>query len=342
MLHSIKSIIQAQSMVHQKSQQNFSLLYTILLAPKGFESQLNKELDLLNIPLESRLERLFIIHQDRLLKARRLPIWIEDIWYDTHKKNIESISEAQKELRNHHKTWLHFSGTCHRRGELIASKLKTIASKRLSFLETISPKPFGIYFLLDKNTLFYSTKPTSINPLGYNEFKENKLEPPSRAYLKLWEFFTLQQSDFAHRLKNKEVFDMGACPGGWTYVLQSLGAKVCAVDKAPLDPSIAKLPNVIFQKNSAFSIEPTQWLQNNALPYAFFSDMACYPERLLTLVHKWKNAGVKNFVCTLKFQGETNFSVMEEFLQIAPSQLVHLYHNKHELTWVCLDTEFQV
>ena len=117
--------------------------------------------------------------------------------------------------------------------------------------------------------------------------------PPSRAYLKLWELFTLLdqrpgRGDFC--------LDLGASPGGWTWVLQRLGAQVLSVDKAPLDPSVARLPNVEERHESAFALEPrsvgrVDWL---------FSDVICYPTRLLALVKKWLEAGtVRRFACTI-------------------------------------------
>ena len=45
---------------------------------------------------------------------------------------------------------------------------------------------------------------------------------------------------------------------------------------------------------------------------------------------------VRNFVCTIKFQGATDFETMRAFAAIPGSRLLHLHHNKHELTWVRL------
>ena len=45
---------------------------------------------------------------------------------------------------------------------------------------------------------------------------------------------------------------------------------------------------------------------------------------------------VKRFLCTLKFQGDTDFAVMQRFAAVPGSRLVHLHHNKHELTWIRL------
>jgi 23S rRNA (cytidine2498-2'-O)-methyltransferase len=156
---------------------------------------------------------------------------------------------------------------------------------------------------------------------------------PSRAYLKLWELFTL----LGERPKPSELcLDLGASPGGWSWVLQKLGARVVSVDKAPLDPTVAKLPGIEYRRESAFALDPrtigpVDWLM---------SDVVCYPKRLLTLVHKWLAAGtVRRFACTVKFQGATDFDAIREFAAIPGSRLLHLHHNKHELTWVRLSSE---
>jgi 23S rRNA (cytidine2498-2'-O)-methyltransferase len=116
-------------------------------------------------------------------------------------------------------------------------------------------------------------------------------------------------------------------------VLGKLGARVLAIDKAPLDPSVLALPGVEQRQESAFALAPrdvgpVDWL---------FSDVICYPARLFALVEKFLAAGtVKNFVCTIKFQGETDFATQARFAAIPGSRLMHLHVNKHELTWVRL------
>jgi 23S rRNA (cytidine2498-2'-O)-methyltransferase len=68
-----------------------------------------------------------------------------------------------------------------------------------------------------------------------------------------------------------------------------------------------------------------------------FSDIICYPSRLLGLVRRWLDAGLAcNFVCTLKFQGETDHETARAFAAIPGAQLFHLHHNKHELTFALL------
>ena len=171
--------------------------------------------------------------------------------------------------------------------------------------------------------------PSSSSPFcnGEVRFVEDRTAP-SRAYLKLWEAFTV----LGLRPQPDELcLDLGASPGGWTWVLQRLGARVLSVDKADLDPRVASLPGVEYRRESAFALDPHQvgpvdWL---------FSDIVCYPKRLLTLVQKCLQARtVRRFVCTLKFPGATDFEVMRSFAAIPGSKLLHLHHNKHELTWI--------
>ena len=45
----------------------------------------------------------------------------------------------------------------------------------------------------------------------------------------------------------------------------------------------------------------------------------------------------RNFVCTLKFQAETDHATAAKFAAIPGSRLMHLSCNKHELTWAKLE-----
>ncbi|MGZ3724102.1 MAG: SAM-dependent methyltransferase, partial [Bdellovibrionales bacterium] len=194
----------------------------------------------------------------------------------------------------------------------------------IEFLAPLPKAPLGSFTLFDEKTLVYSAECTSPFPDGEPEFAENKTDPPSRAYLKLWEIFLLTQN---WPKAGQTVIDLGSSPGGWTWVLDQLGCNVISVDKAPLAEDLKLSNRVKFVGESAFGLEPVKvdWL---------FSDVICYPERLLELVLKWRAAGAaRNFVCTLKFQGPTDLAAIKNFLAIPGSQVVHLNANKHELTW---------
>jgi 23S rRNA (cytidine2498-2'-O)-methyltransferase len=170
-----------------------------------------------------------------------------------------------------------------------------------------------------------ATRCSSLFPDGELHFNENKNEPPSRAYLKLWEFFTLHGKSPG---PGEKVLDLGSSPGGWTWVLDQLGADVLSIDKAPLSPAMKVSKRVEYRSESAFALDPktlgnVDWL---------FSDVICYPERLLELIHAWKDTA-RNMVCTIKFQGPTNHKIIDEFLKVPGSLVQHLSANKHELTW---------
>jgi 23S rRNA (cytidine2498-2'-O)-methyltransferase len=115
--------------------------------------------------------------------------------------------------------------------------------------------------------------------------------------------------------------------------LQRLGARVISVDKAPLAPDIAGLPAIEYRRASAFALDPQEvgpvdWL---------FSDVVCYPARLFALIERWLASGLaRRFVCTIKFQGDTDHATAARFAAIPGSQLRHLFHNRHELTWIKL------
>ena len=49
---------------------------------------------------------------------------------------------------------------------------------------------------------------------------------------------------------------------------------------------------------------------------------------------RWLEAGAaKRMVCSVKFQGPTDHAIVREFAAIPGARLMHLHHNKHELTW---------
>ncbi|HZB92532.1 MAG TPA: SAM-dependent methyltransferase [Stellaceae bacterium] len=254
--------------------------------------------------------------------------WVANLWYEPQAIAIQSIGDAAQKLRAIQRNWALYSHAHHRRAALIAERLPKVSAKPLVFGAPAPTAPLGSWTLLDANTLLAARRCSSPFPHGEVSFVEDRTAPPSRAYLKLWELFTLM----GERPRPGELcLDLGSSPGGWTWVLQSLGARVISVDKAPLDPRIAALPGVEVRRESAFALEPKRVSGINWL----FSDVVCYPRRLLTLVERWLAAGnCRRFVCTVKFQGPTDHETARSFAAIPGSRLLHLHHNKHELTWI--------
>jgi len=291
------------------------------LAPEDFTAELQEELGDAVIETHGRLV---------LARGPARPVaWAANVWHAPMRIEIASIGDAAKKLRAIQRNWTLTSNAHHRRAALIEEKLPKVSAKPLRFGDPKPTAPLGSWTLLDANTLLAAAHCSSAFPNGEVAFIEDKTVP-SRAYLKLWELFTVLDTRPA---PGEFCIDLGASPGGWTWVLQGLGAKVLSIDKAPLDPVIARLPNVEQRLESAFALDPksigrVDWL---------FSDVICYPKRLLITLRRWLDAGtVDRFACTLKFQGATDFETMREFAAIPGSRLLHLHHNKHELTWVKL------
>jgi len=256
--------------------------------------------------------------------------WVANVWHDPRRIPIASIADGARALRAIQRNWALYAFGLHRRASLIGDRLPHVSARPLNFPAASPAAPLGSWTLLDANTILASAHCSSPFPNGEIRFVEDRGGPPNRAYLKLWEALTIAGR---HPGCGSLCLDLGSSPGGWSWALHKLGARVISVDKAPLEPSTAALPGIDFRRASAFSLDPAaigpiDWL---------FSDVICYPARLLRLVETWLASGLaRNFVCTLKFQGATDMQTAGRFAAIPGSRLVHLCHNKHELTWIKL------
>lgn len=297
------------------------------IAPKKFAHELFTELG----GKAARLER-----HDRLIIKQAPPenaVWAENIWRDPQYISFESIKDGASKLRALQRNWVLYSVAHHRRAKLIQEQLPHVSAKPIKFGEPLPDSPLGSWTLLDPHTILASPSCSSAVPNGVYLFHENKVDPPNRAYLKLWETFTRVGQ---YPQPGELCLDLGSSPGGWSWVAAECGARVLSLDKAPLDASIDAHPNIQHCLGSGFGLDPrhcgkVDWL---------FSDMACYPERLHALVTRWMNLGeCRNFVCTIKLQGNAGPEEWRPFLEIPNSSVFHLYNNKHELTWVLLGDE---
>ena len=129
----------------------------------------------------------------------------------------------------------------HRRAALIQERLPHVSAKPVVFPAKAPSAPLGSWTLLSPDRMLAAARCSSPFANGEVAFVEDRTGPPNRAYLKLWEALV--------RLgrwpgPGERCLDLGASPGGWTWVLARLGATVVAVDKAPLDPKVAAMPGV--------------------------------------------------------------------------------------------------
>ncbi len=154
--------------------------------------------------------------------------------------------------------------------------------------------------------------------------------PPSRAYRKLLE----AEIRMGRRIAaGEKCVDLGAAPGGWTFVALERGARVIAVDRSPLRHDLAGRGRLEFVKGDAFTYEPRKkpvdWL---------LADVIAFPGKTIDLVEKWVGLGwCRSFCVTVKFRGVDDYPVLERLDRMlgesASSHLVRrLDHNENEVT----------
>ena len=299
--------------------------FTAYLAADGFIQDLRQELIQAGHSILAEQERLLLASGPAYPAAWAQNIWHEPVWLP-----VASIKHAARSLKTLGRNWTLYATANHRRAALIQQELAPLPKKLLA------PHPFGLaapdialgaWCLWQPDMVLAASRTASPFPHGEVPFAEDKINPPSRAYLKLWELFTLTGH---YPAPGELCVDLGSCPGGWTWVLAELGARVFSIDKAPLASHVARNPLVQACQGSGFALEPED---AGAVDWVF-SDMICYPDRLWTLVERWIERGqCRHIVCTLKFQGETDFATMARFGTVPGSSLRHLSCNRHELTW---------
>jgi 23S rRNA (cytidine2498-2'-O)-methyltransferase len=299
---------------------------TAYLAAEGFERELDDELARAGVAVR--------LNHGRLRVSESRPVhaaWAANTWWDAERIAVSSIGHAAKELRHRQRNWAVYAPEHRGRAQLIADKLPHVAARPLEFGELAPDAPLGSWTLLERDLVLAAAGCSSPFPNGVPRFVEDRDGPPSRAYLKLWETFARLRRQPG---PGERCLDLGAAPGGWTWLLARTGAEVIALDRAPLAAEVDRLPNVAWQQGSAFALDPAE-----VGPVDWWcSDIIAYPDRLLELVTRWLDSGrVRNLVCTVKFQGATDHDAAARFAALPGGQLFHLSQNKHELTCVVLD-----
>jgi len=128
--------------------------------------------------------------------------------------------------------------------------------------------------------------------------------------------------------------DLGAAPGGWTFVLAERRARVIAVDPAKLRPDIAARKNVQHILGNAFTYTPEEkidWL---------FCDMAYRPLEVAALLAKWgRKRWARMVVANIKLPMTKKAEILARIRQIMISEgewkhlrTKQLYHDRDEIT----------
>jgi len=167
----------------------------------------------------------------------------------------------------------------------------------------------------------------SAHPGGVVPVPEDKT-PPARAYAKLLE---AEQRLGRAIAAGEHCVDLGASPGSWSHVALARGARVTAVDRAPLRDDLMRHPLLHFQRGDAFRFQPeaaVDWL---------LCDVIAAPERSQGLLLEWLSAGLcRRFVLTLKFKGDEGYAGLDAFqrelLQLTTDyRLMRLDNNRNEV-----------
>jgi 23S rRNA (cytidine2498-2'-O)-methyltransferase len=157
---------------------------------------------------------------------------------------------------------------------------------------------------------------------------------PSRAAMKLVEALTwLDRSPEPGDL----CVDLGAAPGGWTWVLLERRTRVIAVDPANLAPSVRDRKGLLHARGDAFRFapdEPVDWL---------FCDMAFRPLEVAALLGKWARKKlarllVANIKLPMRKKAEHLLRV-REILQLGGWEHIRvrqLYHDRDEVTFAAV------
>jgi 23S rRNA (cytidine2498-2'-O)-methyltransferase len=299
------------------------------LAPVDLEHELRDELSALGVTAPHRRHGRLVISDEHPVS----PAWAANVWHDAEQIPVRSIGHAANELRDRQRNWASYAPLHSGRAKLIAEKLPSVSAKPTPIGGVVPTAALGSWTLLEPDLMLAATHCSSPFPNGEARLVEDRVGPPSRAYLKLYEAFVrLRRWPAA----GETCLDLGASPGGWTWLLAQTEASVVAVDKAPLAQHVERLANVTWRQGSAFALDPrghptVDWL---------CSDIICYPQRLLGLVQRWVEAGAaRNMICSIKFKGATDQGIVREFAAIAGASVLHLHHNKHELTFMRSDTD---
>ncbi|MFN0025750.1 MAG: SAM-dependent methyltransferase [Acidimicrobiales bacterium] len=307
-------------------------MITAYLAAEGFEQQCEDELGHAGIRVGPPHGRLYLSEA-----APKAMAWAADVWFNAEEVPISSIAHAARQLRDRGRNWVAYAPEHRGRARLIQERLPRFEPRALDVLDQPPSAPLGSWTLLDPQRMLVTVHSASRFPLGVPALVEHRQGPPSRAYLKLWEA-TLR---LGRRPGPQDwCVDLGASPGGWTWLLRQWATPVVAVDRAPLDERVAADPEVAFVQGSAFSLDLAgtiamageRW-DRQGPPTWVLGDIACFPARLEPLIEQWQALAPRpTMILTVKLQGTTDHRDVAQLAERSGARLCHLHHNKHELT----------
>ncbi len=178
-------------------------------------------------------------------------------------------------------------------------------------------------------------------PLGVPRLRMHS-DAPSRSALKLDEaILTLLDADERERLlrPGMSAADLGAAPGGWSWVLTRHGVHVTAIDNGPLRPHLLDSGLVTHLRADGFHWKPPKTLD------WMVCDMVEQPRRVAARMAEWFREGwcrqaIFNLKLPMKKRWEETRLCLELFAGQAGRPLAirarQLYHDREEITVLAL------
>ena len=169
----------------------------------------------------------------------------------------------------------------------------------------------------------------SVHPGGRARMRVDD-RAPSRAARKLAE--ALEQLGHGPSAGERCV-DLGAAPGGWSFVLLERGARVVAVDPGEMHSSLVRRSGLVHIRGSAFDYEPREpvdWL---------FCDMVWRPLEVVALLGRWARKRWTRLVVAnvkLPMRGKIEFLARIRITLHEAGwrdvRMRQLYHDREEIT----------
>ncbi|MDQ3288405.1 MAG: 23S rRNA (cytidine(2498)-2'-O)-methyltransferase RlmM [Pseudomonadota bacterium] len=196
-----------------------------------------------------------------------------------------------------------------------------------------------VFFLAGDHAMIAMGDPRDSSPwlLGIPRLRVHP-DAPSRSALKLEEaLMTLLDADERERLlrDNMQAADLGAAPGGWTWVLMRHGMKITSVDNGPMSEALLDSGRVEHLRADGF-----QWQPRRKLDW-MVCDMVEQPRRVAERMATWlREDWCRQTVFNLKLPMKKRWEETRICMELIEHQ-VHrpvmlrarqLYHDREEIT----------
>ncbi|MFP4147136.1 MAG: 23S rRNA (cytidine(2498)-2'-O)-methyltransferase RlmM [Halorhodospira sp.] len=155
---------------------------------------------------------------------------------------------------------------------------------------------------------------------------------PSRSVLKLEEALHRLVPEPERPYPGEHAVDLGAAPGGWTWLMRERGTTVTAVDNGPLATEVADDPGVEHHRADAFRFRTrgeVDWL---------LCDVVDRPQGIARLMLQWLRADrARAAIFNLKLPMRRPLDIVQRTLHDlaavgAQAQAAQLYHDREEVT----------